>query len=190
MRNDPDQYGEQITRAAFAFLREFMPALPETFEGHVETEIAGAATVAGVVLLRETLPNLDEFPGGTVVTGDFVDRLYLEQHRMQALFMVLAGQMGIDPDGGWDDEVPPDHAPIMETRDLTRLLEPVLRAACSVCHVPDEYRAHVAGLATMELVAAAHADKLLDQRVGKAIAMSSVVAGSRTVPYPVEPPSV
>jgi hypothetical protein len=90
MENEPDQYATQITGAAIEFLRGLEAALPETFEGHIETEIAGVASVAGAVLLRDTYPQVEEMPWGAVITGTLVDQLYVAQHRMQALFVALA----------------------------------------------------------------------------------------------------
>lgn len=56
-----------------------------------------------------------------------------------------------------------------------------MRQAC----LKKEFFPYVAVLAALKLVYAANAMKLLDQDIGKALTGYHVVAGAKTVPYPV-----
>ena len=183
MNQDPDRYHARIEKAANQFLASFGPGLTRTPTGHIETDIAGAASVAGVTLLRQVLPEINRFPPGSVVLGDFLEKLYAEQQQMLAFFMNLAKQMGLNATEGWQGEPPKGHAPILETSDLTRMLEPSLRRVGENCRVPIEYLPHVAGLTTMKLVAAGQQTGLLDESLGKQIAAYYLIAGSRTAPH-------
>src|SRR5262245_15209517 len=96
MNQNPDRYHARIEKAANQFLASFGPDLTRTQNGHIATDIAGAASVAGLMLLRQVQPDLSGIPPGSVVLGDFLDRLYGEQQQMQAFFMNLATQMGLN----------------------------------------------------------------------------------------------
>jgi hypothetical protein len=187
MKQDPDRYHARIEKAANQFLASFGPGLTRTQSGHIATDIAGAASVAGLMLLRQVVPEINGFPPGSVVLGDFLEKLYAEQQQMHAFFMNLAKQMGLAATEGWQSEPPPkEYAPMLETSDLTRMLEPALRKAGEDCQVPIEYLPHVAGLTTMKLVAAGQQTGLLDEGIGKQIATYYVIAGSRTGPHAIE----
>jgi hypothetical protein len=138
------------------------------------------------MLLREVCPGLNRFPAGSVVMGDFLDNLYKEQGQMQRFFRHLATQMGLNESDGWNVEPPAALAPMLETLELTRKLEPALREAGEECEVPVEYWPHVAGLTTIKLVAAGQKTGLLDETLGKRIATYYLIAGSRTAPGPTD----
>jgi hypothetical protein len=182
MKQDPDKYHSQIEMAAIQFLRSFGPGLTQTEKGHIVTDIAGAASVAGLMLLREVCPQLNRFPPGSVVMGDFLDNLYKEQEQMQRFFRHLARQMGLSESDAWNVEPPAALAPMLETLELTRKLEPALSEAGEECQVPVEYWPHVAGLTTIKLVEAGQKTGLLDETLGKRIATYYLIAGSRTAP--------
>ena len=124
MKQDPDRYHSQIENAANRFLASFGPKLTQNPNGHIVTDIAGAASVTGLMLLRSVCPDLDRFPPGSVVLGDFMDRLYPEQQQMQLFFKNLARQMGLNEIDGWNVEPPEALSPLMETSELMRKLEP------------------------------------------------------------------
>jgi hypothetical protein len=186
MKQGPEKYHAQIERAANQFLASFGPGLSKTANGHIVTDIAGAASTAGLMLLREVCPELDRFPAGSVVLGDFLDNLYAEQQQMQMFLKYLAKQMGLSESDGWNVEPPEVLAPMLETPELTRILEPALRIAGEDSDVPVEYLPHVAGVTTMKLVAAGQKIGLLDETLGKRLASYYLIAGSRTAPASIE----
>jgi hypothetical protein len=138
------------------------------------------------MLLRQVFPEINRFPPGSVVLGDFLEKLYAEQQQMHAFFMNLAEQTGLNATEGWQGEPPREYAPMLEISDLTRTLEPALRKAAENCRVPVEFLPHVAGVTTMKLVAAGQQIGLLDESIGKQIASYYLIAGSRTAPHPIE----
>ena len=182
MKQDPDRYQFQIENAANQFLASFGPKLTQNPNGHIVTDIAGAASVTGLMLLRSVCPDLDRFPPGSVVLGDFLDRLYPEQQQMQLFFKNLARQMGLNESDGWNVEPPEALSPLMETSELMRKLEPAFRQACQDCDLPLDYWPHAAGVTTIKLVAAGEKTKLLDETLGKRLATFYMIAGSRTAP--------
>lgn len=177
----PKHYA-QINEAATRFLGNFGPAFTQTPEGHIETDIAGAASIAGLTLLRALPIDLSRFEPGVAIlyeTHDAHDDLL---HFMEN----AAYSMGLPPQGGWDGPVPEAHEPLLDVRQLTQRLEPSFLAVCQKTALAKDYYPHIAALAAMKLVAAGHKTNLLDAEIGKALAYYYVVIGSKMVPYPVK----
>ena len=92
-----------INAAANAFLHK----LPGT---NIETDIAGAASVAGLMLLRASGVDLSRFEPGGIVLVEWVNEFGIELGN----FMVqVAENMGLDPLSGWSDPPPPEHQSLM-----------------------------------------------------------------------------
>lgn len=169
---------KEIDRLAGAFLGLFGPAFTNTGNGHIETDIAGAASVAGVLVLREAVPDLDRHEAGSVILSDIGKR----QGDILAFMRDVAFSLGLEPKGSWEEGVPPDHAPLYTTLELGGRLEAGYRALCAVSPLAEAFWPHGAALAAMKLVAAGQHMKILDQSIGKSLAVSAFIAASKTVP--------
>ena len=70
--------------------------------------------------------------------------------------------------------------------EMTRTTEKDFLALCGRHHLKKDFFPYVAVLAALKLVHAADTMKILDQDIGKALTGYHVVAGAKTVPYPLE----
>lgn len=163
-----------INATANVFLRQ----LPGN---HIETDIAGAASIAGLMLLRAAGVDLSHLEPGGVVLVEWVNESGMEVSN----FMVqVAANMGLDPRTGWSDPVPAEHQPTMAVLELTRLLEAPFLEVCRETNSQRELHPYIAALAAMKLVSAGANMQLLDPEIGKALAIYHLVAGSKMVPFP------
>ncbi len=163
-----------INEAANAFLHRLSGQ-------HVETDIAGAASIAGLMLLRGSGVNLNALEPGSVVLVEWVNEQGVE---LSGFMMQVAANLGLEPRTGWAEPVPPDHQPRLTTLDMTHQLEQPFYEACQQAGAGRELYPYVAALTAVKLVSAGASMKLLDADVGKALALYYTVAGSKTVPYP------
>jgi hypothetical protein len=158
----------------------FDPGFTNKPEGHVETDISAAASLAGLAILRSKGLDLTAFrPGSMVLT-----ELDTEMNDIWNFMMAAAGNMGLDPSGNWDSEIPEAHRPLFSIPEMTHTTEKDFLAICSKHHLKKEFYPYVAVLAALKLVYAANAMKILDQNIGKALTGYHVVAGAKTVPCP------
>ncbi|MCS6845795.1 MAG: hypothetical protein NZ528_15955 [Caldilineales bacterium] len=172
----------RINWAANLFLNNLGPAFTNTPDGHIETDIAGAASVAGLMLLRATNVDLAKYTPGDVILADVYDG----QKKLLDFMANVGYTMGIDPTTGWSTPIPPERQPLFATLQLMQRLERPLYEACSQAGLAKDYCPYVAALAAMKLVAAGASLNLLDADVGKGLAFYYIVAGSKTVPHPLE----
>jgi|WetSurMetagenome_2_1015567.scaffolds.fasta_scaffold203506_2 hypothetical protein len=149
-------------------------------EGHVETDISAAASLAGLAILRNKGFDVREFTPGTMVLSE----LDFEMNEIWNFMMAAAQNMGLDPSGGWDEEIPEANKPLFSVLEMTHATEKDFRALCGRHHLKKDFFPYVAVLASLKLVYAAHTMKILDQHIGKALAGYHVVAGAKTVPFP------
>lgn len=169
-KRDIRRNSKEIDKLANALLGLLGPAFTGTEKGHIETDIAGAATLAGLLALR------------AAVSGD----AHEGQTELLAFMKGISFSMGLDPKKGWEGGVDEGHRPLFTTLELGRRLELPFRACCSQTSLDVALRPYAAAMAAMKLVSAGHHMKLLDERIGKAIACEALVAGSKTVPAPLE----
>jgi len=169
-----------ISAAANDVLSLFGPAFTNTPEDHVETDISAAASLAGLSILRSKGFDLREFGPGSVLLSD----LDTEMDEIWNFMMAAAKAMGLDPNSGWDKEIPEANKPIFSIPDMTRKTEKDFLSICKKHNLKLEFFPYVAVLAALKLVYAAEKMKILDQNIGKSLAGYHVVAGAKTVPYP------
>lgn len=169
-----------IQAAARRFLEHFGPELTNTPEGHIQTEIAGAAAVVGVILLRAAIPGLDHLEPGAAVFSE-MDELAMQ---MLEFMSNMVYTFDLEPDGDWAAPVAPGDQPLLTTLELTRRLEPPLYAACRQAGLPAEFYPHAAALAAIKLVATGVACDAITLETGKSLASSWFAEGCKTVPYP------
>lgn len=167
-----------IHDAANAFIVNFGPAFTETPAGHIETDIAGAACIAGSCLLRSAGIDLSTLPAGSVLLSEPVNE------RLEILFQfaaVAAYQVQLPMESSAVD-VPPEHQPLLDVVDLVRKLRTPFENACEKGKVKREFHPHVGVLTAMKLVKAGQQLQLLDPTIGRSLLAQYLVAGAKTVP--------
>jgi hypothetical protein len=171
-----------IRAAANDVLSLLGPGFTNKPEGHVETDISAAASLAGLSILRGKGLDLTAFrPGSMLLT-----ELDTEMNDIWNFMMTAAGNMGLDPSGGWDSEIPEANKPLYSIPEMTHTTEKNFLAVCSKYPLKKEFYPYVAVLAALKLVYAANTMKILDQNIGKALTGYHVVAGAKTVPFPLD----
>jgi hypothetical protein len=170
----------EISAAANEVLGLLGPGFTNTPEGHVETDIAAAASLAGLMILKGKGFDLSQFTPGSVLLTE----LDTEMDEIWNFMMAAAGTMGLDPSGGWDLEIPKAHKPLYTIQEMTQKTENGFLALCSRRKLKRGFFPYVAVLAALKLVFAADKNHMLDQNIGKALTGYHVVAGAKTVLYP------
>jgi hypothetical protein len=172
----------EISAAANDVLGLLGPGFTNTPEGHVETDISAAASLAGLSMLRNKGFDVRQFTPGTMVFSE----LDTEMNEIWNFMMAAAQNMGLDPSGGWDLEIPEANKPLYSVPEMTHTTEKGFLAICSRHHLKKDFFPYVAVLAALKLVYAANTMKILDQNLGKALTGHHVVAGAKTVPFPLD----
>jgi hypothetical protein len=156
----------------------------DTPHGHIQTDIAASSSLAGLILLQETVENLEESiqamgPGNVLLS---------EVHEGQSLvfdFMaIFASSNGLDPNTGWGEEIPKEDQPLLSCEEMTNQLATPFYSFCAEVNLDRDYWKIAAGMIAMKIVLVGMNTGLLDPEIGKAIAGYYVVAGSKTIPYP------
>jgi len=169
-----------INAAADDMLKLFGPEFTNTPGGHVETDIAAAASLAGLLILRGKGFDLGAFKPGTVFLSD----IDTEMDGIWNFMTAVAGNVGMDPESGWDEEIPDENKPMYSVPEMTRKTEKKVIAICGKHKVKPEFFPYVAVLAALKLVYSADKLHILDQNTGKALTGYHVIAGAKTIPYP------
>jgi len=172
----------EISAAANDVLGLLGPGFTNTTGGHVETDISAAASLAGLSMLRNKGFDVREFTPGTMLLSE----LDTEMNEIWNFMMAAAKNMGLDPSGGWDREIPEANKPLFSVLEMTHRTEKAFLAICGRHHLNKDFFPYVAVLAALKLVYAADTMKILDQDIGKALTGHHVVAGAKTVPFPLE----
>jgi hypothetical protein len=170
----------EISAAANDVLSLLGPGFTNTPEGHVETDISAAASLAGLLILKGKGFDLRQFTPGTVLLSD----LDTEMDGIWNFMMAAAGTMGLDPSDGWAREIPGANKPLYSIPEMTHKIEKDFLVLCSRHQLEKEFYPYVAVLAALKLVYAADRMHILDQNIGKALTGYHVVAGAKTVPLP------
>ncbi len=181
-RSDIQKKYPALSAAANDLLGLLGPAFMNKPGGHIETAIAAAASLAGLSILRNKGFDLRVFTPGSVLLSD----LDTEMNAIWDFMMAAARPLGLDPAGGWDLEIPDAHKPLSTIPEMTKRTEKEFLAICGRHDLGKEFFPYVAVMAALKLVYAADKMKILDQNIGKALTGHHIVAGAKTVPYPVE----
>ena len=140
----------EISAAANDVLGLFGPGFTNKTGGHVETDISAAASLAGLSILRSKGFDLREFKPGSVLLSD----LDTEMDEIWKFMMAAAKNMGLDPNGGWDEEIPDANKPIFSIPEMTRKTEKDFLAVCKKHNLKKEFIPYVAVLAALGIVVA------------------------------------
>ena len=97
----------EISAAAHDVLGLLGPKFTNKTGGHVETDISAAASLAGLSILRSKGFDLRQFTPGTVLLSE----LDTEMNEIWNFMMAAAKNMGLEPSGGWDGEIPEANKP-------------------------------------------------------------------------------
>jgi hypothetical protein len=139
--------------------------------------IAATASAAGSVALRGTVPEIEQYTAGEFVLSDVHDA----QGRLWTFMAAVAPFLGLS--AGIENVVSPGRtSPEVEVSELVGRVQGALRQITADASMAPKFRGYVAALASMKLVAGAHSTGVLDQKTGKGVAASYLVAGSKTVP--------
>jgi hypothetical protein len=175
---------ESLNAVARGAVRFLGPAFTRVPGGHIQTDIAAASSVAGLMLLQESVANLEglvaEIGPGNIMLSD----LGGGQDTLFKFMVTYTVSNGIDAQGGWGDEVPEEQWPRLSCEVMTRHLAPPLYKLCSDQGLERVYWKFAATMTAINLVLAGSEIGLLDPLVGKALASYFAVAGSKTIPYP------
>lgn len=180
-----------MNAAAGEVLRVLGPAFTGIPDGHIQTAIAAAASLAGSVVLREVASEPEELPAER--TG--LSTLHRRQLELLSFMQISAPKIdpGIDRSiapaaglrgNGWDGDVPPRHSPLLDADMMIGKLADLLERVTEQHGIPPMLHGHVAALAAMKLIASGHSSGQLDQKVGKALTRCYMAAGCRTSPVP------
>jgi hypothetical protein len=171
-----------ISAAADDMVVLLTPRFTNTTGFHVETGISAAASLAGLSMLRNKGFDLGEFRQGTIILSE----LDTEMDEIWNFMMAAAQSMGLDPSGGWEREIPEAHKPLYGIPEMTQRTEKDFLDLCNRHHLKKDFFPYVAVLAALKLVYAANTMKILEQNIGKALTGYYIVAGAKTVPFPLE----
>ena len=175
--NIADNYSVMLNAASVFISTALGPKFTSTPNGHIQTDIAAACSLSGLMILQETVDGLSKLEPGIVLLSD-VQPLQKEVFD----FMANVGYSnGLDPSVGWDN-LDGVHDPLFDCIEMTKRLAPIFYAVVQPFERP--YQKFLAALAGMKIVLAGKSTGILDPNVGKGLAAYYVVAGSKTVPYP------
>jgi hypothetical protein len=157
----------------------FGPKFTNTPNGHIETDIAAAASLAGLLILRSKFPVLPDLKPGTV----FLSPMDEEMNLIHMFMGGVCNALELEPNGGWNTEIPPANMPLWKIPDMTRKLEKDVLDICNRNKLQKDFFPYTAVLTAMRLVSAGNRVRILDQNIGKSLVAYHVYGGARTIPY-------
>jgi hypothetical protein len=171
-----DQATERVIQRIGAYLQDDRGV-------HLETAIAAAGSLAGVALLRNTglpLPASEAGKVQIVLTEEVNEWGSALVQFMSSVCPVL------ELDGTFSTtEIPPEHQPNKTVSEgvleWVRDLEVPCNQILDELQIGPALRPHAYAFAALKLVKAG--EQILTPPVGKALALSAIVAGSKTAPY-------
>jgi hypothetical protein len=180
---DLDQFRGQMFGLFDAGSNQLLDVIFAKLQGpkgvHLETAVGAASSLAGAMLLRVSgLPIANLKPGAPV----FSDAVNESGPEMLTFMQVLSQQMGIPPFSGWDEAVPDDHRPLQSLVELVRELEKPFSEISQKLGVPAGLCPYMAAMGAIKIIKMG--ESTLSPEITKAVALSSLMAGSKTVPYP------
>ena len=178
--NSIQSNSQLIDEASNDFLLCFGPEFTETPRGHIATDIAGASTIAGLMLLRSTSIDLSKYEPGNVILSEEINQ---KQDPVFRYIAAIGQNMGVDPNSDFNQGDIDGNESLFDTVKLTQKLENTFYKACAKSGIQELYYPIVAALTAMKLVGAGKDMGLLDPSIGKNIAIFNIVSGSKTVPY-------
>ena len=169
---------EQLDQASAELINLIIEGLRNENGMHLPTAIAAPSTLAGLALLRATGVDLSTMTPGTPVLVDAVNNGGTD---LVGFMSMMSQMIGIDPDSGWNDPVPPEYASLLPLVELEARFEQPFLALAGRLATPEQFLPHLAALAAVKLVVLGR--DALSPDIGKAIVLSHVVEACKTVPH-------
>ena len=173
---------KKLDQASSEFLQCFGPSFTNTPEGHIATDIAGASSIAGLMILRSVGIDLSKHEPGTVILAEEIN---IKQGPVFNYVAAIGHNMGVNPQEKLSEGALEEHKPRFKTEELSKMLEKSFYRACEKHKVPSLYYPIAAALTAMKLVGAGKDMGMLDPKIGLHLVMYNVVAGSKTIPHPI-----
>jgi hypothetical protein len=173
----------QLDQAAKGILQRIVAHLQDDRGVHIGTAIAAAGSLAGVAILRSTgLPLPTSEPGK--VQAVLAEEVNQRGSALVQFMSSVCPMLGLD--GTFTTtEVPPEHQPnknmIEGVLEWGRDLEAPCNQVLDELQIDHALRPQAYAFTALKLVKAG--EQMLPPPVGKAIALSAIVAGSKTAPY-------
>jgi hypothetical protein len=164
-------------------LSQFGGKFTETPNGHIQTDIAAAASLAGLMILQEIVPDLRGIISQLKTGNAVISEVYESQDQV-IRFMAGVGSGNGIASSGWLTSPPTGNAPLLAYEDMSLRLAPSFYEACELENLGKGYYKFAAALAAVRLIGAGRDLGILDTEIGVAIASYSLVAGSKTIPHP------
>ncbi|TAL05367.1 MAG: hypothetical protein EPO07_03615 [Verrucomicrobia bacterium] len=174
-----DEGLDKLDAASNEFANAIIRRLQDHRGVHAETAITAAGSIAGNCLLRAAGHDLSKLTPGSAV---FTDEVNEAGPKIVGVMSIVCSKLGINPQTGWDSQPPVGNASLRPGIELIKLLRPDFETVVREHRVGKDIEPFVAAAAAVKIIKMAQTT--LNPEVGKAIAITSVVAGSKTVPYP------
>lgn len=158
------------------------PGFTQTPHIHIQTDIAAVASLAGLMLLQDTVPDLMD-PILKVGPGNVIlSEVHAGQELVIRFMAGVAMGSGLNPEGLFRS-VPEGNDAMFACEEMSLRLAPGFYSSCVREKLDRNYYKFAAALAAVRLVGAGLEMQILDQNIGNAIASYYLVAGSKTLPY-------
>ena len=182
-REEINKRKDVLDAVASKTLHQFGSNFTQIPGGHIQTDIATASSIGGLIIFQENVDNLEKIiiEGGT---GNAL--LYEVQEAWESLYRIMrtiALNYGIDPIKGWEGSIPEEHYPIYSCEEMTRKLAQDFYRICIEENLEKPFWKIAAVLVAVKLILAGRDLGILDEKVGKAIAGYYLLAGSKTIPF-------
>lgn len=173
-----------INLASEACLQLIFKVLTVTRGVHIETAINLAGSLAGVSILRSAvkaeridLSNLIRTAPGSPI---FIEQANTMGSEVANFMIGCCKSQGIDRQTGWTQDIPEANEPQRPSVEMVRDYEKSFVDLMDEQKLVPEFRPYVAAFAAVKLVA--KGAQVLNPDIGKAIALASMVAASKTIP--------
>ncbi len=178
-----DQRWNALNAISSDLMHEFGAKFTSTKNGHIQTDISAAGSLAGLMILQETVVNLSEMvepakPGNVLLSN--------VHDGQDDIFRFLTGMFlgnGVFPRLKVNNKIIEANKPMFECQEMTKKLSPLFYSSCERERIERKYYKFAAALAGSKLVMAGKSMKILDPIIGQNLLYYYVVAGSKTIPY-------
>jgi len=169
----------EMNRLAAEFLGDYLgPGFTATPQGHIQTDIAAACSLSGLMILQEVVPDLPALarrkPGIALIA-----EVHELQNEVFTFMANVAASNGLDPSSGWNN-LGAINDPMYDCVEMTRRLAPAFYA--HFASFERRYFKFLGALIGMKLVRAGASVGLLEPDVGKGLAAFYVLSGSKCMP--------
>lgn len=182
-QEDINKRWDKLSAVSSKALSMLGPKFTQLPEGHIQTDIATMSSIAGLIILQETVNHLEEVITESGPGNVLLSEVHNGQKSVYVFMAAFAASNGLDPQEGWGDPIPDSDNPIFTCEEMTRKLAKDFYKFCREEELDQDYWKIAATMTAMKLIFAGHQTGLLDPKIGKSIASYYVVAGSKTIPF-------